>query len=73
MLNVISILFGLFALVIALPGFVPFFGWLNWFVLPIAAVGLIVGVMSRSTAGRNFNIVVLVICTLRLMLGGGFF
>lgn len=71
MFNIISILFGLVALVIALPGFVPFFGWLNWFVLPIAGVGLLIGVLSRSTSGRNFNIIVLIVCSLRLFLGGG--
>jgi hypothetical protein len=29
-------------------------------------------VLSRNTAGRNLNIVVIVIAALRLMLGGGF-
>jgi uncharacterized membrane protein YjjP (DUF1212 family) len=71
MLNIISILVGVLALLIALPGLLPLLGWLNWLVLPIAAVGLIAGVLSRSSAGRNLNIVVLIVAAVRLMLGGG--
>jgi hypothetical protein len=71
MLNVVSLLIGAVALVLAIPAFIPFLGLLNWFVIPVAVVGLAIGVLSRSNAGRNLNLVVLVVCTLRLMLGGG--
>ena len=73
MLNIFSLLIGAVALVLALPAFLPFLGWANWFVLPVAAVGLALGAMSRQRAGRNLNLVVLVVCSLRLMLGGGIF
>lgn len=73
MLNVISILIGLVALVLAIPAFLPLLGWANWLVIPIAVVGLALGAMSSSKAGRNLNIVVIVIGVLRLMLGGGIF
>lgn len=72
MLNIVSLLIGAVALVLALPAFLPFLGWANWFVIPVAVVGLAVGVLSRGKAGRNLNLVVLVVCVLRLMLGGGF-
>lgn len=71
MLNILSLLIGFIGLIMALPAFLPFLGWGNWFVLPVAAVGLAVGVLSRGTAGRNLNIVVLVVAVLRLSLGGG--
>ena len=71
MLNVISILIGLVALLLAIPSAIPFLGWGNWVVLPIAVVGAGIGALSRSNHGRNFCLVVLVIATLRLMLGGG--
>jgi len=71
MLNILSIIIGAIALLIALPAFLPLLGWLNWLVLPIAAVGLIAGVLSRSAAGRNLNIVVIVLAAIRLFLGGG--
>jgi hypothetical protein len=71
MLNILSIVIGVVGLLLALPAFLPFFGWLNWLVLPIAAVGLIAGVLSRGKAGRNLNLVVIVIAVIRLFLGGG--
>jgi hypothetical protein len=71
MLNIVSIVIGVVGLLLAVPAFLPFFGWLNWLVLPIAIVGLVAGVLSRGKAGRNLNIIVLVIATIRLFLGGG--
>lgn len=73
MLNIVSILIGLVALVFAIPGLVPLFGWINWLVLPLALLGAGVGALSSRTAGRNLNIVVLIVGIVRLMLGGGFF
>ena len=70
-MNVISVLIGVVALVIALVGFIPLLGILNWFAIPIALVGLIVGMFDARTSGRNFNAVVLVFSVVRLFLGGG--
>ena len=71
MLNLISIVIGLVGLALAVPAFLPFLGWANWLVAPIAVVGLALGAMSNRTSGRNLNLVVLVVGVLRLMLGGG--
>jgi hypothetical protein len=71
MLNLISILIGLVALVPALVAFLPLFGWLYWFILPIAVVGLGVGVLSSGNAGRNLNLVVLLVGLARLVIGHG--
>ena len=71
MLNLISILVGLVALVLAIPSAIPFLGWGNWVVLPIAVIGVGLGALSRSNHGRNFCLVVFAIAALRLMLGGG--
>ncbi|HSQ96934.1 MAG TPA: hypothetical protein VLM18_12690 [Croceibacterium sp.] len=73
MFNVISILIGLVGLLLAIPSSLPFLGWANWFVLPIAVVGTGIGALSRSNGGRNFCLVVFAIATIRLMLGGGIF
>ena len=73
MLNIISILIGLVALLLAIPSAIPFLGWGNWVVLPIAVAGAGIGALSRSNHGRNFCLVVFVIACLRLMLGGGIF
>lgn len=73
MLNLVSILIGILALVGAALAFIPLLGWINWFIIPVAIVGLGVGVASKSKGGRNLNIAVVIICILRLMLGGGIF
>ena len=73
MLNIVSLLIGAVALLFAIPGFLPLLGWMNWFIIPIALVGLGFGLVSRKTSGRNFNLVVLAVCVVRLMLGGGIF
>lgn len=71
MLNIASIFIGLVALILAIPAFIPFMGWANWVIIPIAVVGLALGAMSSRTSGRNLNIVVIVVGIVRLMLGGG--
>lgn len=73
MLNIASLVIGAIALLLAIPAFVPFLGLINWFVIPVALVGLVVGVLSRKTSGRNLNLIVIVVAGLRLMLGGGIF
>ena len=71
MLNALSILIGLCALLLAIPAFLPFLGWAYWLVVPIALVGLAFGALSSSTSGRNLNIFVVLVGIVRLMLGGG--
>jgi hypothetical protein len=71
MLNILSLLIGLVAGVIALFGLIPFVGWANWFVIPIAGLGLVLGLLSRRKEGQILNIVVIAIALARLMLGGG--
>lgn len=73
MLNLVSILIGLVALLVALVGIIPFpfVPMLNWIAFPIALVGAAVGLFSRSTSGRNLNLLVLLISGLRLFLTGG--
>jgi hypothetical protein len=73
MLNLLSLIVGAVALLLAIPAFLPLLGWLNWFVVPLALVGLGLGAASRSKSGRNLNLVVIIIAILRLMLGGGLF
>ena len=71
MLNIVSLIIGVVALLFALPAFLPLLGWMNWLVVPLAIVGAGVGAMSSRTSGRNLNLVVIVIGVLRLILGGG--
>ena len=73
MLNLLSLIVGAVALLLAIPAFLPLFGWLNWFVAPLALIGLALGAASSAKSGRNLNLVVIIIAILRLMLGGGLF
>ena len=71
MLNLVSLIIGIVALVCAAIAFLPLLGWANWFIIPLAMIGAVVGMISRGTAGRNLNLFVIVIGIVRLMLGGG--
>lgn len=73
MFNLASLIVGFVALVCALVAFLPLLGWLNWLIIPLAIVGAGIGLLSRGTAGRNVNLLVIVIGVVRLMLGGGIF
>jgi hypothetical protein len=70
-MNVISTLIGIVALIAALVAFIPLLGWLNWLVIPVVAIGLVLGLLSDKTTGRNINLAVLVIAMFRLFIGGG--
>lgn len=71
MANIISIMLGLVALIFALPAMLPLLGWMNWGILLVAGIGVAFGFVSQSNSGRNFCLVVMAICALRLWLGGG--
>ena len=71
MFNLASLIIGFVALICALVAFLPLLGWLNWLIIPLAVIGAAIGLMSRGNAGRNLNLLVIVVGVLRLMLGGG--
>ena len=73
MLNILSFLFGLVSLVIVIPATLPLLGALNWLALPLIVIGIIMGQLSSSNSGRNFNLIVLLVAVIRLSLGGGIF
>ena len=72
MLNVVSLLIGIVALVCAVIAFIPFLGWANWFIIPLAIIGAGVGIASTNKSGRNLNLFVILVGVVRLSLGGGF-
>jgi len=71
MFNIVSLIIGFVALIFAVVAFIPLLGWANWLIIPLAVIGAGVGVVSRSTAGRNLNLFVILIAIVRLMIGGG--
>src|SRR4030095_642341 len=71
MLNFVSLIIGIVALVCAAIAFVPLLGWANWLIIPLAVIGAGVGQMSGSSTGRNLNLFVILVGIVRLMLGRG--
>ncbi len=73
MLNFVSLIIGVVALLCAVVAFIPLLGWANWLIVPLALIGAVVGAASQSNTGRNLNLFVVVVGIIRLMLGGGIF
>ena len=73
MLNLVSLVIGVVALLSAVVAFIPLLGWLNWLILPLAIVGAGIVMISRSSTGRNLNLFVILVAIVRLSLGGGIF
>jgi hypothetical protein len=71
MFNLVSLIIGVVALICALVAFIPLLGIGEWLVLLLAMFGAGIGMISRSSAGRNLNLFVILIAVLRLILGHG--
>ncbi|MCC8537218.1 hypothetical protein ACDH70_14415 [Xanthomonas axonopodis pv. poinsettiicola] len=77
----ISLLWGIVALLWMVLAFIPLLGWGNWFLIPFAAVGALIaaiallftsaGNRSRAKTGLLLNGLVIVVGVIRLSLGGG--
>ena len=80
-MGLISVIWGIVALLWMLLAFIPLLGWGNWFMIPFAVVGAIIGAIGyaltspqnrgRAKAGLLLNIAAAVIGAVRLSLGGG--
>ena len=73
MLNVVSLIIGIVALLFAVPAFLPVLALAYYLIIPLAVIGAVIGAASSSNGGRNLNLFVIVIGVVRLMLTGGFF
>jgi hypothetical protein len=72
LLNLVSLIIGVVALLCAAIAFIPLLGWAYWLIIPLAVVGAGIGAVSASNSGRNLNLFVIIVGIVRLMLGGGF-
>jgi TRAP-type mannitol/chloroaromatic compound transport system permease small subunit len=71
MLNLLSWLIGLVCLILGIPMLIPVVGLLLWLLLPVCAVGILIGALSSKDSGRNFCIIVFLLIILRLSVFGG--
>lgn len=80
-MGLISLLWGIFAMLWMVLALIPLLGWGNWFLIPFAAVGAIIAAIGilftsgekrgRAKAGLLLNGIVIVVGIIRLSLGGG--
>ena len=80
-MGLISVLWGIVAMLWMMLAFIPLLGWGNWFMIPFAVVGAILGAIGiaitapqnrgRAKAGLILNVVAIVVGAMRLSLGGG--
>ena len=80
-MGLISLLWGMFAMLWMLLALVPLLGWGNWFLIPFAAVGALIAAIGialtsrekrgRAKAGLVLNGIVIIVAIVRLNLGGG--
>jgi hypothetical protein len=73
MFNLASLIIGFVGLILAVVAFLPLLGWANWLIIPLAVIGAAVGMLSSGTAGRNLNLLVILVGIVRLLIGGGIF
>ena len=81
-MGVISLVWGVVALLWMLLAFIPLLGWGNWFMIPFAVVGAIIAAIGllftrsenrgRAKTGLILNGIAIVVGVIRLGLGGGF-
>jgi hypothetical protein len=78
-MQILSLVWGILAILGLGIAFIPCLGSLNWLNIPFAVIGAIISVSARSkpgsqpaaTVGLVLNIVAIALGVLRLMLGGG--
>ena len=80
-MGLISVIWGIAALLWMIVAFIPLRGWGNWFMIPFAVVGAIIAAIGialttpekrgRAKAGLVLNSLAIVVGALRLSLGGG--
>ena len=81
-MGLISLIWGIVALLWMMLAFIPLLGWGNWFLIPFAAVGAIIAAAGllftheakrgRAKTGLILNAIVIIVGVFRLSIGGGF-
>lgn len=80
-MQMLSLVWGILVILGMLVGFIPCLGWLNWFNIPLAGIGIIVSALASSSAtaetkqsatiGMILCIVALFFGIIRLVIGAG--
>ena len=80
-MGVISVAWGIVALLWMLLALIPLLGWGNWFLIPFASIGALIaavgialtspGNRGRAKTGLVLNGIAILVGVMRLHLGGG--
>lgn len=70
-MQTLSVLFGLCAAILMVPGIIPFLGLLQWLVLVLCVFGIIFGSFPKRKVGLIINVAVAIVAIVRLTAGGG--
>ena len=80
-MGLISLLWGICAMVLMVFALIPLLGAANWLLIPFAAIGAVIAAIGlvftraqhsgRAKAGLVLNLIVIVVGIVRLQLGGG--
>ena len=80
-MGLISVVWGIVALLWMVLAFIPLLGWGNWFMIPFAVVGAVIGAIGyaltspqnrgRAKTGILLNVAAAIIGAVRLSMGGG--
>lgn len=82
-MQVLSLAWGILALIGMVVGFIPCLGWVNWFNIPFAIAGLVFSIiahMMSASPRRGNSTAAIILCLIavllglkRLIAGGGIF
>lgn len=82
-MRMVSLIWGIVAFLIFCLGLIPCLGWLNWFNIPMALIGIVISAIAlgrtrggeQSTApaviGLVLSLIAVCVGGVRLLLGGG--
>lgn len=71
-MQVLSLAWGIVALLGFLLGVIPCLGWFNILNIPFAVVGLIIGIIAFATGlpgRRTFSVIGIVLCLIAILIG----
>jgi len=70
-MGIVSLVLGIITIIGMLIGLIPFLGWMNWGVIPIAVVGLIISIVAIASVkeNRGLSIAGLILCAIALPVG----
>ena len=80
-MGIISLLWGIAAIILMVFALIPLLGWANWLLIPFAVVGAIIAAIGiavtspqnrgRAKTGLVLNGIVIIVGIVRLSMGGG--